>query len=954
LNEAGQVYIPSIDAKDLYLANHLVDPDPRGYNLTRKDGVMNTKKYINTLDYSLDLIKLREVDYKVYRNTQFTFYDKFGKECTSKVINVTFKYSVKEYNLVGGINIDKTKKKKKKPNKKKKKKEQIKPEPKLYVKAGYTAEESQLINGAYVIDGVIIAIAVNMDIPEEFVLPPDILNKNFAYENGQYVIKKNATLVSVATLRNELYTSGFICNGNKYIRFKRSSGSSRVGKCLFIDEPLYSHMHRYEMLGLNVRQGQVIDLAALEAYIALTLSSIIDTIEIDPKSILVVDDYESVFKDRVIATRIENNTFVTGEEEVEIKNSIWDGESLIDISIMGKYSYYGMILIRKQFFKSCCFNTNIQKFFNDNEITDISQLNGFTLAKRIEDIKLITTPSSIKFVKFGTVQEWLERIDNVFGVVKHEKKTHFFEGRMVQTHYQLINTLQMSKEEVREFLKPTFDYMDKLKTDPSVLRYHIHYPEIYRMSETPLKTKNDVVFKLMGLNEKFTQTQWFHDFRKKNIEAYKNNLRYGHVLVEGNYSTLFGNPYELLLQSIGKFDGTSILKSECVHNTRFEYGKTLLGSRSPHVCTGNVLLCKNVENEVIDRYFNLTNEIVCINSINENILQRLSGADFDSDTMMLTDNKLLINAAQKNYDKFLVPTSFVEATKSKRYYTAEQQADLDIKTSVNKIGEIINLSQELQSYMWDQLNHGADFEDVRELYYDICQLDVMSNVEIDAAKREFPISNADELEKLRTKWMRKDEDGRTIKPYFFGHVALTKGFYNEEKKNYLHHDTAMDYLEELMDEYRSPGSRGKKLPLSEIFSMPEENNPKTNYGHVEKILDAIRSFKNSVRQLWADDNDEIDSSTKYQLHNQYRNNLVEYINKEVSPNINTIYTILKQLEKEENSDIKGGIVDIMFTVGNEKAFKLLKESKDPVQMLEVDPHGEIDLYGLKFAKTYKN
>lgn len=98
---------------------------------------------------------------------------------------------------------------------------------------------------------------------------------------------------------------------------------------------------------------------------------------------------------------------------------------------------------------------------------------------------------------------------------------------------------------------------------------------------------------------------------------------------------------------------------------------------------------------------------------------------------MLTNNPLLISSAKKNYDKFLVPTNLVESTKSIRYYTPEQQADLDIKTSVNKIGEIVNLSQELQTLMWHRLNNGATFEDIRELYYDICQLDVMSGLEID-------------------------------------------------------------------------------------------------------------------------------------------------------------------------------------------------------------------------------
>lgn len=702
----NSVRICSVDAKDLYIADHLKDHDPNGYSVLKQDGTVNIKKFINTLDYSLDLIKLREVYNKVYRNKFFSFWN-HGYEFTTRCINVTFKYSNKEFNKFGNN---------------------------LYIRFGYRRRDICLENSVCIKNNELIAIEVGVPVPLDDKISNDLLEPYFIYKEGSYHLKQNKTLNTVAELREELYENGFTCDGIHYVRFKRSSGSSRVGKCLFIDEKLYPAMHRYELLGLNIRKGQVIDLAALEAYIALTLSSIIDTITIDPHSILVVDDYESVFKDKVMATRIRNSSLLTQEEEVEITNSIWDGESIIDPSIMGKYSCYGMILLRNSFFKTCAFNGNIQQFFRDNNITQISQLNGFTLASSVEEIKLITTPNSIKFLKFGTLKDWLTRIGSTFGVVKHEKKTHFFEGQMVQTHYQLLNTLQMNYEETKEFLKPTFDYMDKLKTDPSVLRYHIHYPQDYAYRNTALKTKNDIVFSLLGLNENFARTQWYADFRKKNIDAYKDNLRYGHVLVQGNYSTLLGNPMEFLYHSIGKFDGTTMLGQGNVHSKRFLPGERILGSRSPHVCVGNVLLVNNVYSEEIDKYFNLTEEIICINSINENILQRLNGADFDSDTMLITNDPLLIKAAERNYNNFLVPTNLVESVKTKRYYTNAQKADLDIKTSVNKIGDIINKSQELQSYMWDQINSGLDCksEEVKRLYADICQLSVMSNVEIDS------------------------------------------------------------------------------------------------------------------------------------------------------------------------------------------------------------------------------
>lgn len=78
------VRIASVDAKDLYIANHLVQKDPLGYSLFYTGGDVNMKKFINTLDFSLDLIKMREVYEKVYRNKGFSFINneyEFSQRC---------------------------------------------------------------------------------------------------------------------------------------------------------------------------------------------------------------------------------------------------------------------------------------------------------------------------------------------------------------------------------------------------------------------------------------------------------------------------------------------------------------------------------------------------------------------------------------------------------------------------------------------------------------------------------------------------------------------------------------------------------------------------------------------------------------------------------------------------------------------------------------------------------
>lgn len=970
------VRIPSLDGKDIYISNHcnyqkLNDKGvPIGFRIRNQNGDLNLSKFINTLDYSLDLIKMQEVYESVYRRRDFSF-NKNGKDYTLRVINVTFKYNNKTFNRIRNN---------------------------VFVRFGYVYEDLKFEDHIAIEDGIVVGVEV--DVPVENPIPDDMLNKCFYYLGGTYKAKDNIPILnSVANIREELYQNGFYCDGIKYVRFKRSAGSSRVGKCLFIDERLYRQMHKWEMCGIKVKNGQDIDLAALEPYIALTLSSIIDTIQIHPENILVIKDYKSVFMDRVIATRLVDGRLVSRPEDVEISNSIWDGQSLMDRSIFLKYQErqrqtnpeareHGMLLLRARFFKSCCFNCNIQQWFADNGITSVEQLNGETKAQRIEDIKLITTPSSIKFLKFGSLEQWLDMIETTFGVVKYEKPTNFFEGRMVNTHYQLLNTLQMTYEEVAELVKPSIDFVKMIKIDPAFLRFQISYeyqtPDDYYYNKS-ITAKNDVIYKFLGITDKFADTRIYQQFRDDLIKSYIKNLRCGHVLVNGNYSTICGNPIEMLKESIGLFDGTSVIECNTVHSINFADGKNLLGSRSPHVTIGNILLTRNVIREEISKYMNPTKEIVYINSINENILERLSGADFDSDTVMLTDNEILVNAAKRNYSNFPVPTKLVESTARKRKYTDSEKADLDIKTSVNKIGEIINLSQELNSILWDRIYHGATIDEVMELYCDIAQLDVMSNLEIDSAKRENPANNTLELQSLKKKYDVRDNKNRHIRPLFFKYIDDYKGYregyivYAEEdsqfvkkdvfssykevldlkKKNdnyvvergrmsYKKHETAMDYLELCINKYRTYYHKQEQKKLSDILIPIDDLCGQVNYLQINRIIDVVRETKALIAGIWA--NDYIyPKSKKRNMAEEARQECIDYIcNLKLAEK--TMRHLINLIDSKKCSDVSRFLFGVLFGEPNEEFYKLIEMSKTDLYKLVEDADGDIKIYNYSYKK----
>lgn len=931
----GCVYIPSVDAKDLYLANHFVNEqrNKQGYRLITRKGNINFTKYINSFDYSLDLIKLREIaDSVLPRRDAFSFIEN-GKEYSNRIINVTFKYSLKEFNKL-------------KKN--------------VFVRQGYDLLNVVFRDCIAVSNGEIIGIQTNTPV----LSPVDNLPSGFKYISdkgcGYYIDKSPRVNQSVRALRKTLYEDGFVCEGIHYVRFKRSSGSARVGKCLFIDVRLYGAMHKWEMCGLSIKTGDQVDLAALEAYIALPTSSIIDLIEIKPENILIVPDRDSIFNESSIVTEIGKDGWLkTSEKEVKVSNSIFDGQSLIDKSIMGEYDKYGMLLLRNKFFKSCCFNTNISKFFRDNKICNLSQLHpqSVTLAESIDDIKLITTPNSIKYAKFGSLVDWLNRIDSMFGIVKHEKKTHFFDGKMVQAHYQLLNTIRLTPDEVADLVRPSLAYVSKINTIPEVLKYHVKCSlteddeilENYGMSE-----KNEIIYKMMNLSKSFYDTKLYYDFKKETCKAYLRNMKKGHLLINGNYSVLFGNPYEMLLHSIGCFDGNTSLPPGTVHTLRYDFDTEILGCRSPHISTSNILITKNIRHDAIDRYFNLTDEIVCINAINENILERLSGADYDSDSMIISNNSIIINAAKKYYDIFKVPANHVYAKKVQRIYNAENQADLDFRTSDNRIGEIVNLSQELNTIMWNTINskefcnksNDEIYQSVKNIYFDICQLNIMSCIEIDKAKKEFDVKMGDEIKRIRNRYQQTDKNGKAIKPAFLGYIAKTKGYYNTDKKSYVHHNTTMDYvLKEINSNRATKGKASGFVPLSDCFSFTEYNKNLVNKKQISKIIEMCYSSSARISAIYMCI--LYDIQEKNFLATREKETLYYSVNA-LKVNPHTMSRLINCTDMPEHSKISKLLFNAIFNYCNNSIAEIIPTLDRPTTFLEKSRYGNIDIYGMKY------
>jgi len=905
--------IISRQAKDFYFAT-LGDNATSGYDIYNLKGEINKKLFKAVFDYSLDLIELENCYKNVFKNNRFAQTEN-DFIYTLAVINVKFDKGLKEFYLTSDN---------------------------VYVKSGYKLSDCQLNNCVCIKNQEVVAIKLLQDC--KCVLQGEKLPKYFIYENGKYVLKGEIkTLKTTYELREYFYQNGFYCNGNKYVRYKRSSGSSREGNCLFILQELYGKMEKWSRCGLpKFSKGKYGFLASLEAYSALSLSGIEKTISLEPNHILILEDKQSIFKEKAVVVTEENGKVKVEQKETEISNNVWDGEGLLDVSVFKQNGYIdkGMMVLRGRFFKTCAFNTNLQQWFKDNNITSVSQLNGETFATDISQIKLVVTKSSLKYLKFGTSKAWRENVGNIFGVVKTDKPTHYFNGRMVRTNYQILNTLKLSLEEVKALLKDSLEYLERVRFDSDVLRYHIKYA-FKTFDYSQIETFEDVVWIMLGTNEDFRRTTVFKKFIKNLITAMKNKIKSGQILVGGTYATLFGNGYELLCETI--FDSgnnlkiLSNLKQGQIMTKFFDYNKLIVGARSPHVTMGNLYLPENAYCEKIDKYFNLSKEIVYVNAIGENLQQRLNGCDYDSDTMLLTDNAIMVDSVSKIYKDFLVPVY----QKQDLEETVEQEnnfkelATLDYKIQNNKVGEIINLSQLLNSVYWDRQYSGK--QNLTPLYNDICILAVLSGLEIDKAKRISKLNVSGILEEVRQRNLDSViQDNKKIYPTFFKEAVFEQEELKGKKDvSFKYFNTVMDYVYKVAKEFTLPKRKLKNMDIIDVIYNPQDSN-RGGYQtvHKLKVLDIVRDYQNQINELRAELSDK--DADKRKILNDI-SLLEQKCVLQVEPHVKnpyTVYLIFKEIDKKENSKISNLLLFSLIKRRNREILKMLKESRDTKFLLE--------------------
>lgn len=688
---------------------------------------------------------------------------------------------------------------------------------------------------------------------EYFSLSADDIRKEF-YNNGvnvEYITrKKNGEILKTEIIH--------------YKMLYRSPGKAKKGTCMFIRDKLYNKAINYLRMGIKLPKRNA-DIVGISAYSSLICSGIVGKVKINPKNILVLKDVDRYLNTNVISVETDNEKHCIAKliENYKIKNTMFDGQALIDSSIFPNWGH-GYILLRHHFCKMAAFCSNIQLFFRDyfgDNYYSATVEDMWGNKHYVKDIELITTDNAMKWIKYNVSYDyWCNKVyenDCMFGIVKtaHPSKL----GNVQRMSYQMVNSLNV--DIMDEVCKESINYINKLKTDNDFfleyLKKNINFSNDYK-----------VLIALCEQNREFMRSSYFRERKKSIVMSYVLNFKSGKIVQNADNLVIVGSPYAMLLYGatgnpdMVDLDDTFTAERSVIqcYTSRFNDNEYLAEFRSPFNGKYNLGYLHNVYDERFKKYFNFCDQIIAVNMNGTDFQDRNNGSDMDSDSIYTTNQPQIVNHAKYCYINY--PTIVNNIPKDSNIYdnTMDDFATLDNKLAASQsdIGESSNLAQLAQTY---------DCTFNEQIYKDyICILSVLAQIAIDSAKRLFDVNVASEIRKIK-KDMNVDKNK---------YPAFWKIIRRDFKENNINYDLVcpMNYLYNLkLDQFRSNQST---IPIEYFFKKFElEKNRKT----CKKVEEIIEMYINKFSSMHMSDNDDSYFLLKMDFDNMINDISKVYISK---------------------------------------------------------------------------
>lgn len=595
---------------------------------------------------------------------------------------------------------------------------------------------------------------------------------------------------------------GFSINGIEFRRLVGTSNGVKQSTVVYCSVVNEKGVHIYEELEKRLNGGRdeskELIPAKFEAYKSLACSASI-SVSI-PKDILVVDDFILNVKASYIQLE-DSETYdepvetyvVDGEVELNASDGFglmlptlaerWSSELGLDYMASG-------MCIRNLFCKGMVYTFDFKEFakryYNSDTITDV-----WGTVHNINDIELILPVSVMKlWDSYKSLEHYLEccrEYHHGFAVTKTCEKELENERTL---NYQFIQSYELTDDEIRELIMPTVAELKQTicgDPDKTLLFLKGACSEKYNFEKD-----DNYIAKAIMINREIAKDPYVISTVGNLISKKIKELKIGVVKIHGNYTVIGGDPFAFC-QSIFKCDVSDDEKGLLKAGEMFSKywiddsngeGKRVVCFRAPMSCHNNIRAMDVVHNEDIDYWYQYMSTVNIINC-HDMFYPAENGADNDGDTILTTDNKILLDK-WRNEPAILC----VQKKGQKSVITPENLA----KSNKNGFGDAIGAVTNRITAMYDIMsNFSSNSEQYNILGYRIrCGQQLQQNC-IDKVKGIVAKPMPQEWYNIHSVIVTEGDDEETVerknknreivadkKPYFM--IYVYPQLYRELKK----------------------------------------------------------------------------------------------------------------------------------------------------------------------------
>ena len=411
-----------------------------------------------------------------------------------------------------------------------------------------------------------------------------------------------------------LSKSGFYVNGIRYVRFSASAGQIRHGCCLMANEEIAEELTNRLMCDFNNRVKEF-NLAKLSAYFALSTSSIL---WVSTPRVCVIKDFFTTLPNQKLdwITTDENGKKTVEERILDITMNSCDGQGLISPEMAQKWSQemnLGYVassyVVRSIFVKGNLVPFDFHAYAKENGIEYIYDKWGHPY--KVDEIDVLLSESQFKMHKYYSswedYSEYIEMAQIGWGVSRYNRK---FDDEWVLANYQIIQVLNINKDDIKNLVQPTIDWIKKVCSgDPLYAMlyslggfsedYQIEYNDVYTRAQS-------LAMKAVVKNSDFLKDTYVQRKIYRNLIRSITQAKIGKIWVRGNYSFMISDPIAQCRSALG-LDPKGEIPGEYIYsnfwNKRYEPEKDIVLCRSPLLDKHEVNHCKLYRSSEADRWY---------------------------------------------------------------------------------------------------------------------------------------------------------------------------------------------------------------------------------------------------------------------------------------------------------------------------------------------------------------